>query len=196
MALEAILRALDVKAKADIEAIEAKARERVAEIKSEVERETARTRRQTLKKAEDRIRSEANAIVYSASINARSELIKAQEEAVDEAFRVAEQHLHSVGEGEDYPRILEVLLDECLEYFSGEVLLEVRAEDRERVEGVMAQRQVPYRISDTPLDAAGGLIASSADGEIVVLNTLESRLEKARDKLKLVIANALFESQA
>ncbi|MBU4302561.1 MAG: V-type proton ATPase subunit E [Actinobacteria bacterium] len=196
MALEAILRALDMKAQADIEAVKAEARERVAEIESEVEREAARTRRQTLKKAEDKIRGEANAIVYSASIKARNELVKAQEEAVDEAFRVAEQRLLSVSEGEGYPGILEALLDECLEYFSGEVVIGVRGEDREPVERMMADRQVPYRISETPLDAAGGLTASSADGEITVLNTLESRLEKARDKLKLVISNALFESRA
>jgi len=196
VALEAILRALDMKAQADIEAVKAEARERVAEIESEVEREAARTRRQTLKKAEDKIRGEANAIVYSASIKARNELVKAQEEAVDEAFRVAEQRLLSVSEGEGYPGILEALLDECLEYFSGEVVIGVRGEDREPVERMMADRQVPYRISETPLDAAGGLTASSADGEITVLNTLESRLEKARDKLKLVISNALFESRA
>ncbi|MBU4194654.1 MAG: V-type proton ATPase subunit E [Actinobacteria bacterium] len=196
MALEAILRALDMKAQADIEAVKAEAQERVAEIESEVEREAARTRRQTLKKAEDKIRGEANAIVYSASIKARNELVKAQEEAVDEAFRVAEQRLLSVSEGEGYPGILEALLDECLEYFSGEVVIGVRGEDREPVERMMADRQVPYRISETPLDAAGGLTASSADGEITVLNTLESRLEKARDKLKLVISNALFESRA
>ena len=196
MALEAILRALDLKATAEVEAIEAKARERVAEIESEVDREAARTRRQTLRKAEDRIRSEVNAIAYSASIKARNELITAQEETVGKVFDAAEKRLLSVSKGEGYPRILEALLDECLEYFSGEVVLEVRREDRERIEGMMARRQVPYRISDTPLDAAGGLTASSADGEIVVLNTLESRLEKARGKLKLVISNELFESKA
>jgi len=196
VALEAILRALDLKATADAEAIEAKARKRVAEIESEVEREAARTRRQTLGKAEDKIRGEVNAIAYSASIKARNELIKAQEEAVGKAFEVAEKRLLSVSKGEGYPKILEALLDECLEYFSGEVVLEVSAQDRERIEGLMARRQVPYRISDTPLDAAGGLNASTADGEIVVLNTLESRLEKARDKLKLVISNELFESKA
>jgi V/A-type H+-transporting ATPase subunit E len=196
VALEAILRALDLKATADVEEIEAKAQERVAEIKSEVDREAARTRRQTLRKAEDRIRSEVNAIAYSASIKARNELIKAQEETVGKVFEAAEKRLLSVSKGEGYPRILEALLDECLEYFSGDVVLEVRARDRERVEGIMADRQVPYRISDTSLDAAGGLNASSDDGEILVLNTLESRLEKARDKLKLVISSELFESRA
>lgn len=193
MALEAILRALDTKAQARIKEIKAEAQERVGEIQSEVEREAARTRRQTLKKAEDRVRSEANALVYSASLKARNELIKAQEEAVGEAFRVAEERLLSLGEGDGYPGILAALLDECLEYFSGEVVLQVRGEDRELVERMMAERQVPYRISEAPLDLAGGLVVSSPDGEIVVFNTLESRLERARDKLKLEISNALFE---
>ena len=196
MAIEAILRALDLNATGDIEVIETKVQERVAEIESEVERDAARTRRQTLRKAEDKIRSEVNAIAYSASIKARNELIGAQEETVGKVFEAAEKRLLSVSKSEGYPRILEALLDECLEYFSGEVVLEVRREDRERIEGMMARRQVPYRISDAPLDAAGGLTASSADGEIVTLNTLESRLAKARDKLKLVISSELFESRA
>jgi vacuolar-type H+-ATPase subunit E/Vma4 len=194
VALEDILRALDTKAKADIELIEAEARRQVAEIKSEVEREAARTRRQTLRKAEQKIRSEANAIVYYASIKAKSDLIKAQEEVVGEVFRAAEQKLRSVNQGDRYRRILESLLDECLEYLPGEVVLEVRGEDREEVEKMMAGRQVAYTFSETPLDATGGLNARSPGGEVLVFNTLESRLERARDRLKMKISGELFDS--
>jgi vacuolar-type H+-ATPase subunit E/Vma4 len=42
------------------------------------------------------------------------------------------------------------------------------------------------------LHSAGGLIASARDGMVVVSNTVESRLEKAKDSLKLEIFAALF----
>lgn len=192
MALEDILRALEEKAEVNIEAIKIEAQQRVKEIMAEVEGEAARTRRLRLKKVEDMIRSESTAVVYSASLKAKKELIKAQEETVDEAFRLAEERLSELHQEDSYPRILEVLLDECLEYLTGEVVFQVRRDDRALLEGIMANKQLPYRISDTSLEVSGGLIVSSAAGEISVLNTFESRLDKARNKLRLEISNSLF----
>jgi len=194
LALEDILRALEEKTKARVEAITMEGRQRVKEIMTDVERESAHTRRLTLKKVEGQVRSEATVVVYSASLKARSELIKAQEEVVGEAFRIAEQRLLALHQDESYSRIFEILLDESLQYLSGEVVLEVREDDRALAKELMAARKVPYSVSDTPLEVSGGLIAGSADGDVTVFNTFESRLDKARDKLKLEISSALFEA--
>lgn len=196
MALEDILRALEEKAETRIEGIQSEAQQRVAEIISEVERDAEHTRRVRLKKVEEAVRSEATAIVYSASLKAKNELIKAQEETVDEAFRTAENSLGELNKEESYPNILGVLLDEVLEFFEGEAVLQVRSEDRPLVEKVMAERQRPYRISDTPLESSGGLIGSSLGGKVVVSNTFEARLDKARDKLRLEISKILFGARA
>jgi vacuolar-type H+-ATPase subunit E/Vma4 len=196
LALDDILRALEDNAEDRIEAIKQDAQQRVNEIISEVEKEASRTRRLRLKKVEDAIKSESTGLVYSASLKAKNELIKAQEETVDEAFRLAEQRLSGLHSNEEYPKIFELLLDECLEVLDGEVVLQVAADDRALVEKLMANRQVPYRISDTPLDASGGLFAGTPDGEVVVYNSFESRLEKAKETLRLEISNALFASEA
>jgi vacuolar-type H+-ATPase subunit E/Vma4 len=145
-----------------------------------------------LKKVEDAVRSEATAVVYSATLKAKNELIKAQEEAVDQAFAVAEQRLGSLHQDKGYPKILQRLLDECLEFFNSEVVIQARSDDRALVEKMMAERQVPYRFSDTPLEASGGLVVSSVDGSIAVFNTFESRLAKAKAELRLEISSALF----
>jgi V/A-type H+/Na+-transporting ATPase subunit E len=196
VALEDILRSLDEKAQDQIRSVRAGAEERVREITSEIEREAARTRRMTMRKTEDRVRSEANAVVYSAQLQAKGELIKAQEEAVDETFRIAEERLTDQRSADGYRAILEALLDECIEYIDGEMVVWARSDDRQLVEELMRDRDVPYTISDEGLEVSGGLVASSADGGITVFNTFESRLEKARDKLKLEIADALFGGQA
>lgn len=192
MALEDILRALEDKAEASIDDIKSEAQRRANEIKAEVETEAAKMRRARLKKIEDTVRSEATAIVYSAQLKAKKELIKAQEDTVEEAFRQAEKRVGSLGQEQDYPRILEALLDECLDYIEGDVLLQARDDDRAVLEKIMAGKQVAYRFSDTPLEASGGLVASSVDGEIMVLNTFESRLDRAKDKLRLDISSVLF----
>jgi V/A-type H+/Na+-transporting ATPase subunit E len=196
LALEDILRALEDKATVRVEAIQVEAEQRVVEITAEVEKDAARTRRVRMKKVEDAVRSESTAIVYSASLKAKNELIRAQEETVDEAFRLAEKRLAELNKDQSYPAILGTLLDEVLEFFEGEAVLQVRPEDRSPVESMMADRQRQYRISETPLTASGGLVASSPNGEVTVSNTLESRLDRARDKLRLEISNTLFGAKA
>lgn len=196
MALNDILNALEDKAETRIRAIETEAEQRVQEILAEVEKEAARTRRARMKKVEDQIRSEATAIVYSAQLKAKNLLIKAQEEAVEDAFGKAEAKLAELDRQADYPKVLEVLLDGCLEFFrEGEVLVQVRPQDRAMVEKLMSERGRPYVISETPLEAKGGLVVSSPDGQIVVSNTFDSRLAKARDHLRLEISKALFGSE-
>jgi V/A-type H+/Na+-transporting ATPase subunit E len=196
LALEDILTALEAKANQRIEGIQDESEQRVAEISSEVEKDAERTRRIRMKKVEDAVRSESTAIVYSASLKAKNELIKAQEETVDEAFRMAEKRLAELNKDPGYPDILRVLLDEVLEFLEGEAVLQVRPDDRSLVESMMADGQRQYRILETPLEASGGLVASSPDGEVTVSNTFESRLDRARDKLRLEISNTLFGARA
>lgn len=197
MALNDILNALEDKADTRVEAIEIEAEQRVQEILADVEKEAVRSKRARMKKVEDQIRSEATAIVYSAQLKAKNLLIKAQEETVEEAFRQAEAKLAELDRQADYPKVLEVLLDECLEFFpEGDVLLQVRPQDAASLEKLMSARNRPYKVSDTPLSAMGGLVVSSADGQIVVSNTFDSRLERARDHLRLEISKALFGSEA
>jgi vacuolar-type H+-ATPase subunit E/Vma4 len=196
LAIEDILRALEEKADTRVEVIESETEQRVQEILAEVDKEAVRARRMRLKKVEDQIRSEATGIVYSASLKAKNQLIKAQEEAVDEAFRIAEQRLGELHGEQDYPKVLEVLLDECLEFFpEGEILVQARAEDRGLVEKLLSDRGRAFSVSQTPLEATGGLVISSPDGLITVSNTFDSRLAKAKDHLRLEISKALFEAQ-
>jgi vacuolar-type H+-ATPase subunit E/Vma4 len=197
LALDDILRALEDKADTRVDAIKAETEQRVQEIMAEVEKDAERTRRTRLKKVEDQIRSEATGIVYSASLKAKNQLIKAQEETVEEAFRIAEQRLADLHKSEDYPKVLEVLLDECLEFFpEGDVLVQVRPEDRGIIEKLLSEKNRPYSLSETPLDASGGVVVSSPEGEIAVSNTFESRLHRAKDHLRLEISKSLFEARA
>ncbi|MHB8894197.1 MAG: V-type ATP synthase subunit E [Candidatus Geothermincolia bacterium] len=196
MALEDILRALEEKASTHIKDIRTESDQRVQEILAEVEKEAARTRRQRLKKVEDQIRSEATGIVYSATLKAKNLIIKAQEETVEEAFGIAEKRLASLHTLEEYPKVLETLVEQCLDFFpEGEVILQVRESDRGLVEKMLSDRNRLFQISETPLEASGGLIMSNADGQISVSNTFESRLIRAKDHLRLEISKALFEAQ-
>jgi len=193
LALEDILRALEEKADTRVEVIENEAEQRVQEILAEVEKETERTKRQRLKKVEDQMRSEATAIVYSASLRSKNLIIKAQEDAVEYAFNSAKDKLARLRERPDYPKVMEALLGECLEYFpEGEVLVRVREDDRDLVGRLLEARRKPFAFAQAPLETSGGLVMSNPDGSISVSNTFESRLARAQDHLKLQISKALF----
>lgn len=196
MALEDILKALEDKAAAKLEAVHSEAQQKVKEIKAEAEKDASRTRRMKLKKVQEGIRSEATGIVYSASLKAKNEVIKAQEEVVEEVFARGEKRLGEIRGAPDYPGVMEVLIDECLEFFSGEVVVQVRRDDRALAEQILNALGRPFRFADTPLEASGGVIASSADGAITVFNSLESRLERAKSKLRLDVSAALFNEPA
>jgi vacuolar-type H+-ATPase subunit E/Vma4 len=47
---------------------------------------------------------------------------------------------------------------------------------------------------DEPLDATGGVIVTSPDGRIRIINTLDERFEALEPKLLIVAGKLLFES--
>jgi len=192
MALEDILRALEEKALDKIQLIKSEAQERAKEIKAEAEREAAREKRLKLKRISDSLKSEATALIYSATLKGKNRLIKAQEEVVEEAFRIAEERLRDFHSDERYPRVFEALLDECLGVLGDrDVVIRVREDDRALARELLDKRNVSYSFGE-PLESLGGVYASSNDGDITVFNTLESRLEKARERLRLDVSKALF----
>jgi vacuolar-type H+-ATPase subunit E/Vma4 len=196
VALEDILKALEDKVSSSLEAVQEEAEQKASEIKAEAEKDASRTRRMKLKKVEEAIRSEATSIVYSASLKAKNEVIKAQEEVVEDVFANASKRLSEIRDGADYPKVMKVLISQCFEFIDGEAVLQVRQDDRAITEQVMGANGKPFRFADKPLEASGGVIASSADGSITVSNSLETRLERARSKLRLDVSDTLFKEPA
>ncbi len=192
MALEDILRALEDKAQTAIETIKSEAEEEVKRIMAEAENEASRTRRQRLKKIEDALRSEATAMIYSATLKAKKEVNQAREEAVENVFKAAQERISELSKDESYSDIFKALLDECIELIDGEIVFQVRPEDRPLLERFLSGKNIQYRISDVPLASCGGLNAMSSDGSITVYNTFEKRLERAKRRLRLEISNILF----
>ena len=192
MALEDILKALEDKAKSQIEQIKAEGERRARDIKSEAEREASHARRLRLQRFESSVRSEANSIVYSATLKAKNRLIDAQNEVVSEAFDLAASRLAEIRNSPDYPRILEKLIDECLEFLdSRELRVRVNAEDRELASRILKEKGVDFEMLE-PLDTSGGVWMSAREGEISIHNTFESRLSKAKEKMRVKVSRALF----
>ncbi len=186
------MRALEDKARTTVESIKSEAEKEKKRIMAEAQNEAARIRRQRLKKIEDALRSEATAMIYSATLKAKKEVNQAREEVVENVFRIAQEKISRLSEEDSYSDIFKALLDECVELIDGEIVFQVRPEDRSLLERLLAEKGIQYSISDVPLESSGGLNAMSADGRIIVYNTFEKRLERAKKRLRLEISNILF----
>jgi vacuolar-type H+-ATPase subunit E/Vma4 len=119
----------------------------------------------------------------------------AREAAIDAALAQARQCLAGVRAGPDYPAILRRLTKEALHELRGEDITRARLEVDPRDEVLMTEilRELDLKLCVSGrLACWGGLIARSEDGCIVVINTLESRLERATPSLRRQLA-ALFE---
>lgn len=133
-----------------------------------------------------------NHALYSTMNELNKEMTTLKYRLFDRAFAEAKRALLDVRSSKEYPCCYGQLVAEALgELGDGDALLHIDPRDRELCAKVTGETGM--RCETVPdLQCAGGLIASARDGMVVISNTVESRLEKAKDSLKLEIFAALF----
>ncbi len=186
-----------------IRSVELGAIERIEEIKKRTEREIEAIRREAAERAAE-IRQEhmENAVrslameqyrqISSTRKDVRLESLKAKADLLDRAFRGAEVVLASVRENGSYSAIYRRLLKEAVQEMEGEVCqLHVDAKDLEICRRILEDLNINCEILPD-LHTSGGLVARSQDGRLVVENTVESRLARAREVLRSEIFPLLY----
>jgi V/A-type H+/Na+-transporting ATPase subunit E len=151
-------------------------------------------------------------ILAEARVRARREQMLAKEEMVQLSFQQARKTLsilvetRSVG-GLAYPLILYRLIKESV-IASGVTSLEVWVNQSDRAlvsyeilnqiatEAGNAQgARISLAMSDEALICIGGAVVRSIDGKVSVDNTLEARLERSKNTLRILVAKALFDGK-
>jgi V/A-type H+-transporting ATPase subunit E len=122
----------------------------------------------------------------------------ARKEFVDTVFDQLQKRLAMEREQDHYPKILWQLVEEAIrelkKSLSNNEVIQIEADprDREVMESIFSQMGLDFPVNYV-LNSWGGLIAKSEDNRIVVINTLETRLERATTYLQRYLA-AIFES--
>jgi vacuolar-type H+-ATPase subunit E/Vma4 len=198
MGLQAILEAIHASGETQVREIEATTQARVEEILAEARTETKRRRE------EARAAAAAPAAVVRARAlhEARFEALQVvggtREELVSAALCDTKRRLGKIRMEPAYRTVLQQLTVEALIALSGsleevgQARLEVDPADKELLEELLGDLGLDLPM-DCVLDCQGGLIAKSEDGRVVVINTLEARLERATSRLRCDLA-ALFET--
>lgn len=191
MAIEDILRALEEQAQADIDAVLSEAREHSALIVRQAEEEAALVRQTYEQQVERVARGEAAKIVNAARLEAKMAVSSVRGEGVDHVFETARERLGQLRTSPEYPELFARLMAEALEGASGDVVVHVDPADEAAASDLVARHAPGARVV-ADLSSAGGVVVESEGGRIVRRNTLEDRLDRARQYLQADVAKVLF----
>ena len=197
MSLEAILAAIAAAGDSQVAEIEQAAQRAAAGVLASARADAEKARLAAGDRAAAPAYREHARILHRARLTYLRSVGDAREAAVDSVLERARNRLALVRADAGYPAILRRLAEEALDALRssledpGHAHLEIDPRD----EPLMAQMlhdldlEIPVELG---LDCWGGLVAHSEDGRIVVINTLESRLQRAMPFLRRYLA-ALFE---
>jgi V/A-type H+/Na+-transporting ATPase subunit E len=187
-----LMRSMDESVEEKKAEIRRKAEEAAKAIRCDARSRAAEIRKSCRDKAVTVAEGGRNHALYATKNELNKEMTALKYRLFDRAFAEAGRALADVRGGEGYPGCYGQLVAEALgELGDGDPVLHVDPRDRELCGKVTGETGI--RCETVPdLPCAGGLIASTRDRMVVISNTLESRLEKAKESLKLEIFATLF----
>lgn len=182
----------------------------LASAKTEAAKILAEAETQAAKIAESRVLDSQrlfDQVEASEAAKARMEcarnLSSAQGRCVEDVFREAESRVYSLPSSDQarYKRALTRYVEEGREQLGDSRLVVVaREQDRglvkDAIQGLAGGsgegRPLEYSISPDTLEARGGVILHTEDMRIYYVNTLDSRVKKAREELRAKILDVLL----
>lgn len=191
MSIEDILEALDEQCRDECREIFERAQTEAKEILEKARVEADEIREARLEKVKAEAESDTVSMLYSARLKSKNAVIGAKEEIAEEALEKAAGRLNDLRSGEDYPTILEDYLKEGLEPFDGKVIVHVDPRDRELAQRLMRGIGRDCEIR-TDIETLGGAIVSDEGGQVLIFNTVEERLNRAKERLRLQVYEILF----
>lgn len=193
MGLKEILQAMEQDADLQVREVESAAEAEARSVIAKAEEEARKVREQHLASGKQRLLSEQERLFSAARLAAQHSLAAAREAWLDQAFAGARERLARLQREPRYGGYLEQLTREAIAELGTEINIEIDPGDEEVMRRIVSALGVKGEIIAS-LSTLGGLRASTADGCVSVVNTVEARLERVRERLRQKLA-ALLNSQ-
>lgn len=196
MSLQAILDAIQESSAAEVRAIEREAQAQAEELLQATRPRAERIRQTHMDRATRAARRERARIMHHARLESLCATGDARQELIDETLQHAAERLTAMRSDPDYPQLLRRLLQEALQTLQTSVdevaqcRLRADPRDRQLLDPLLDDLGLALRV-DYDLDCWGGVIASSAGEHILVINTLDSRFDRANRFLRRSLAARL-----
>lgn len=191
MALDDIFRALEEQADQEIEDILGAARMQADAIAGEAADESEQIRSRRLEQAERAARSSSAQKLNAVRLENKKRLAAIKEKAVQASFSDAVGALGTVRNRSDYSALFRALAREALEVAKDAEEVWVDPADEALAAETLKSLGSPAKVVGK-LETAGGLVAVTGGGRIMVKNTLEDRLAKLRHIGQASVAEILF----
>lgn len=196
MSLDAILEAIRQSGEASARAIEDRAREDVARIMAEAEREAKTIELEARRAAASMVTADQARIIHRARLEAMQIVGHAEQQVVEGALERVRLRCAELRAAPDYRDLMRHLLGEALAALQGSLREGERAHlyadprDRALLEDLLRDIRLDASVR-YELESWGGVRATSADQRVVVDNTLESRLAFATPFLRRCLPTLL-----
>jgi V/A-type H+-transporting ATPase subunit E len=139
-------------------------------------------------------------IISEAKMNARRAELGAKEEVIEAAFNQAIGELKikaSSGDAEYDDSLTKMIKEAADELGSKDLIIQLNEADtkkfKDQLSGVSTFQieDITFELGE-PIDAIGGAILKTSNGDIEVNNTIEARLDRFKSVLRSEVANILF----
>jgi V/A-type H+-transporting ATPase subunit E len=181
MAYEDLLKS--VEESAHDKELELRNREKAAvdEIKARAKKRAGEIRQAHLDEAGKSITTEKNKLLYLTKAENKELLIKVRETAFERAFAEAEAGLKGLRSDPKYPAVFLSLLKEAAGAMGdGAFVVHIDPRDEALCKKTLAALGLSSEIR-SDITTSGGVVASLPDSSVVISNTVESRLKRAKE---------------
>ena len=197
MGLQAILEKIRASGDVQVQEIEKTTQSQVSEILAQARMEARQIEEDSRAIASAPAIAERARIFHRARLESLRIVGDVREDLVDTAITRTRERLASLRTGLSYPMVLHRLTEEAFTELAsdgaGKAQLLADPRDRSLLKNILNDLKLDLPVS-YELNCWGGLTAKSEDGRVVVINTFESRLERATAFLRRHLA-ALFEEE-
>jgi vacuolar-type H+-ATPase subunit E/Vma4 len=167
----------------------------IRKILERAETESLKVRKDLLEETNRRIAVEKNKKIYFAREQAKDNLTRARQDAYLSVFREAEVQLSSLRSDPSYEAFYKAVITEIIESIDHEkIRFHIDKKDEPLCSKLIKDTGKEVDIV-TDLSTKGGLNGSTPDGKVVIRNTIEDRLERAKERMKVVVFSGLYGDQ-
>ena len=141
-------------------------------------------------------------IISEAKMNARRAKLSAKEEIIEAAFEkaVSELEQKASSQSADYEDSLIKMIKEAADEIGGDdLIIQLNEADTNQFKGEISSDNtfdvegIKFKLGE-PINAIGGAILKTSNGDIEVNNTIDARLERFKSILRSEVANVLFKN--
>ncbi|KQC04328.1 MAG: hypothetical protein APR53_10830 [Methanoculleus sp. SDB] len=192
MTLEELRQEIEERSKEEIKQVQERGESEAAIIKQKGEEKAALVRKMHMDRAQEKVRRERVQSLYTASSEMKKQINQEKERIFQSVFEKAHNDLVNLREKDSYARVFRNLVEESIRIAGKEnIVLHVDGRDEKLCKQVLGDLGISCEIVPD-LECCGGVNVSFTDSHATIYNTFESRIEQAKEILKLEIYASLY----